>query len=196
MDHKKDKKLAYSITQTLLGEPRAFQYIIDQYQRLAFTIALRIVKDREDAEEVVQDAFLKVYKNLEQHNRSSKFSSWLFKIVYNTALTKIRKRELDYTSLPGEVDDYGMDYGIERIDAWNSLKQQDRENFIGIAMENMKQEDALILSLYYLADKDVSEICDIMDLKKSTTKVKLHRARAKLHVELNRLLKKELKELL
>ena len=77
------------------GDMVAFNALIDEYKAMAFTLALKLMKNREDAEEVAQDAFVKAYKNIGQFEGKSKFSTWLYTIVYNTALTRLRKKQLD-----------------------------------------------------------------------------------------------------
>ena len=77
------------IDSALRGERKGLEYLVNAYRDMAYTIAFRIVGNREDAEEVVQDSFLKAFKYLNQFKRASKFSTWLYRIIYNTALTKI-----------------------------------------------------------------------------------------------------------
>lgn len=174
------------------GETDAFRFLVEEYQHLAFTVAYNIVKNSEDAEEVVQDAFVKVFKNIGQYERKAKFSSWLYRIVYNTALTRIRKKEIDQYSLN---DEYEKDYGLSVHTGWTEMVADDQKRFIKQAMEKLPEQDSLVLTLYYLAEESLNEICTITKEKKSTVKVRLHRARAKLFDQLNVLLKDELKTL-
>ena len=82
------------LRQAGLGQPQALAQLVRHYQALAYTVALRVVGNPQDAEEVVQDAFLKAFAALAQFQRAAKFSTWLYRIVYNTALTKKRSRPL------------------------------------------------------------------------------------------------------
>ena len=84
-----DPRLSKCIEEVKNGKIESFGYVIEKYQTLALNIALPFVKNGEDAEEIVQDAFVKVYRFIRQYNGESRFSSWLYKIVYNTALTKL-----------------------------------------------------------------------------------------------------------
>ena len=176
------------------GETGAFQQLVEKYQHLAFTVAYNIVKNREDAEEVVSDAFIKVYRNIVQHNETAKFSSWLYKIVYNTALSRLRKKKLEVFSL--DASDYEKDYGTSTPDGWNNLVANDQKKHLQKARNNLAEPDKLVLTLFYLAEEGLNEICEITEEKKSTVKVRLHRARARLYDQLCDQLKEEVKILI
>lgn len=175
------------------GDTNAFRLLVEEYQHMAFTVALNIVNNREEAEEVMQDAFIKVYKNILQYKGDAKFSSWLYKIVYNTALTRLKKKKIDQISLAD--NDYEKDYGISIHEGWVELISDDQKKYIQQALDKLNEQDRLVLTLYYLAEEGLNEICVITNEKKSTVKVRLHRARAKLFDQLNVLLKDELKAL-
>ncbi len=186
-DSTKEKNLINNVKQ---GKTDAFRLLVESYQHLAFTIAVNIVKNKQDAEEVVQDAFIKVYSKIEQFKEESKFSSWLFKIVYNTALTKIRKKQLDLFTI--EPDEYGVEYGVSLHNGWDALVLKDQREYINLAMNQLGEQDKLVLTLFYLADESLNEIAEITNEKKTTVKARLHRARAKIFNNLNKLLKDEL----
>src|SRR5690554_6778270 len=95
------------IDSTLRGNLHAFRMLVDRYQDLAYTLALRFVKNAEEAEEVAQDAFIKVHDHLINFRGDSKFTTWLYRIVYTTALNRLRKRKLTQVSL----DDPNASYG-------------------------------------------------------------------------------------
>lgn len=173
------------------GDTGAFQQLVETYQHLAFTVAYNIVKSREDAEEIVSDSFIKVYKNIMQHNEEAKFSSWLYKIVYNTALSRLRKKKLEMFSI--DASEYEKDYGLSTPDGWNNLVSDDQKKFIHKALECLPEPDRVVLTLFYLAEEGLNEISEITKEKKSTVKVRLHRARAKLCDQLSVLLKEEVK---
>ena len=81
------------IDKVLQGDTNAFAYLINKYKDMAYTIAIKIVKSHEDAEEVAQDSFLKAYEKLDSFKGNSKFSTWLYTIVYRNSITKIRKKK-------------------------------------------------------------------------------------------------------
>ncbi len=187
----KEKRL---IAQVKLGNTNAFRVLVESYQHLAFTVAVNIVKNSQNAEEVVQDSFIKVFSKINQFKGESKFSSWLFKIVYNTALSRIRKKQLDVYTL--EPSEYGVEHGVSLHSGWADLVLKDQKKYIKKAMDNLSDRDKLVLTLFYLADESLNEICKVTEEKKTTVKARLHRARAKMYTQLNGLLKDELTALI
>ena len=87
------------ITKVLEGDRNAFAYLVDKYKTMVYSLALRLVKDREEAEEISQDAFIKAYQSLASFKGKAKFSSWLYRIVYNTAISKLRQQPAGRVSL-------------------------------------------------------------------------------------------------
>ena len=175
------------------GERAGLEYLVDAYKEMAYTIAIRIVSNSEDAEEVVQDSFLKAFKYLDQFKRASKFSTWLYRIIYTTALTKVGARKL----ITQEMDDDNnyVEYVSSNDGGLERLADADRKRFLSMAMQRLKQEDQLIISLHYIADKSIVEITEILDRKSSAIKMRLLRSREKLEKELKRLLNNEINEL-
>jgi len=191
---KKDRNTEdHYLDKAIRGERAGLEYLVDAYEEMAYTIAIRIVSNSEDAEEVVQDSFLKAFKYLDQFKRASKFSTWLYRIIYTTALTKIGARKLITLEIDDDNDyiEYvsSNDGGLER------LADADRKRFLSMAMQRLKQEDQLIISLHYIADKSIAEITEILDMKSSAIKMRLLRSREKLERELKRLLNNEIYEL-
>lgn len=182
-----------AVHQTQKGDTRAFEIVLNRFKSPAFTIALRIVKSREDAEEVAQDSFIKAYKNLSSFKGDSKFSTWFFKIVYNTALTKIRKKKVLVTEVDeqtNQIEDQG------HVDGWKQLHATDQKRYIKLALATLSPEDSLVITLFYLSENSLPEICEITGWKHSAAKVKLHRARKKMELALFGLLDEEIKTLL
>src|ERR1700712_515360 len=90
------------INQVLAGNQSAYAVLVKRHQRFVFTLAQRFTKTREDAEEVAQDCFIKAYRSLASFQQQSKFSTWLYSIVYTTAMTFLRKKRVDTTSIDDE----------------------------------------------------------------------------------------------
>ena len=90
------------IEQTLAGNQAAYADLVKRHQRFVFTLAMRFAKNREDAEEIAQDCFIKAYRSLSAFQRQSKFSTWLYSIVYTTAMTFLRKKRVDTDSIDDE----------------------------------------------------------------------------------------------
>jgi RNA polymerase sigma-70 factor (ECF subfamily) len=172
------------LTKVIEGDVSAYSYIVNQYKNMAFSIALRVVNNREDAEEVTQDAFLKVYNSLKKFNHKSKFSTWLYTIVYNTAISKIRKNKKKSAIIQLNDEDI-ENINIEDID--NILVKFDEENkkeIINFAINKLSENEKLIITLYYLAENSINEVAAITNFSSSNIKVILHRARKKMYEEL------------
>jgi len=177
------------------GDTDAFRLIIREYKTQAFSLAYRILRNSEEAEETVQDAFLKAYKKIRQYKGESKFISWLLKIVYNLSLTRTRKKKLSTVMISEDLD-IGDHNPETEINGWQDMLQADREVYIRQALEKLPTNDALVLTLFYISDNSIPEICKITGWTLSSVKVKLHRARQKLYSSLFSILKFEMKELI
>jgi len=182
------------INEILAGNLARFSYFVETYKNLAFSIAYRITGNREDAEEVAQDAFVKAYQNLKDFRRDAKFSTWFYKIFVNTALTKIRKIKLPTGELEEEL---AGNANIQELDsAYSALQKDEQQKFINTALDTMSIEDRLLLTLYYLGEKTIEEISEITGISPENIKMKLHRARKKMFCALENHLKTEIHSLL
>ncbi len=175
------------------GQPQALAQVVQRYQALAYTVALRVVGNPQDAEEVVQDAFLKAFAALAQFQRAAKFSTWLYHIVYNTALTKKRSRSLrsdlpPTTEIPEEPSPTG--------DGWEAVRYADQQKYLALALARLPPEDALVLTLHYLGEQSIAEMCVILGKKTSAIKMQLLRSRKQLEQALTQLLPTEFQHLL
>jgi len=177
------------------GDMVAFNALIDEYKAMAFTLALKLMKNREDAEEVAQDAFVKAYKNINQFEGKSKFSTWLYTIVYNTALTRLRKKQLDMQDIDSHSVE-GLSNYSESDAEWRRLQKDERSSYIKQALEGLVSEDQVVITLFYLDENSIAEICEITGWELSNVKVRLHRARKRLLAELEKLLDTEVRSLL
>lgn len=182
------------LEKVLLGDTNAFTYFIDKYKNMAFTIAIKIVKNSEDAEEIAQDSFLKAYQKIDSFKGNSKFSTWLYTIVYRNAISKIRKKKIETTDIDDYIiDNHTTDIEFPQIEA---LKKGEQKKYVNEAINNLPETDTFLITLYYLNDSLVEEIEEITGFSKSNIKVKLFRARKKLYKELSLLLKDELKAII
>ncbi len=177
------------------GDLSAFNVLIDEYKNMAFTLALKLMKSREDAEEVTQDAFLKAYTKIHQFEGKSKFSTWLYTIVYHTALTRLRKKQLpvDHSQLGQEENLIGYS---ESDKEWRKLQKEERSSYIQLALSKLSADDQVAITLFYLNENSLQEICEITSWEISNVKVRLHRARKRLLKALESLLDNEVRELL
>ena len=176
------------------GDSQAFTELIHKHKTMAFNIALRITGNREDAEEVAQDAFVKLYHALPQFRGESKFTTWFYRVVYNLGLTKIRKKSL----FTGSIDDSAVE--VPEVSSGSNIQDQlqgkEKKKFVNAALETLDAGDRLLVTLYYMDDQPVETISEITGLTESNVKVKLFRARKKLHDALQRNLKDELHSIL
>jgi RNA polymerase sigma-70 factor (ECF subfamily) len=182
------------IRQILAGNTARFSYFIDGYKDMAFSIAYRITRNREDAEEIVQDSFLKVYQSLAKFREDAKFSTWLYKIVVNTSFSKMRKEKPDVASM--DAGDLDVEETRETDNAYKTLSKQEQVKYINQVLEEMETEDSLVLTLYYLNENDLDEIAEITGIKAENIKMRLHRARKKMYTALEKKLKTETHSLL
>lgn len=187
------KKEDYYLQQAILGEREGFEYLVDTYKNMAYTLALKICGNSENAEEVVQDSFMKAFKGLSHFRNASKFSTWLYKIVYYTALTKKNNDHNDKLEL---YEESGVAaYVTDEKKEINNLVVADRKKYINLALDKLAEEERVVITLHYLGEKSISEIAEILDLGKSAIKMKLMRGRKKLEKILKDLLNDELKDL-
>lgn len=191
MESQKD---SYYINRVKEGDPSAYAFLVDKHKRMAYNVAMQLMGNREDAEEVAQDAFLKAYQALDSYKGEAKFSTWIYRIIYNAAMSRLRKKKLQVSSMDEHQSVVAAVSDTQS--ALQALKENERKEFVGKALDKMDPEDKMILSLFYLEEKSVEELSVITQWSKSNTKVKLHRARKRLYVQLQKLLHGELRTIL
>lgn len=181
------------IERILAGDTQSFSCLVAKYERMAYTIAFRILENREEAEEAVQDAFVKMYRALAEFHFDSKFSTWFYRIVYRTALSALRGQHIfaDYEEA-GAAD---LTEG-ELDTASSMLEREDRREVIAQVLKKLPAEEALLLTLYYLEECSVEEIRKITELTPSNIKVKLFRGRKHFYETLQHQMKSETIDLL
>jgi RNA polymerase sigma factor (sigma-70 family) len=169
------------VQQAQAGRQSAFAMLVKRYEQYAFTLALRFVKNREDAHEVAQDSFLRAFRYLPDFRGDAKFTTWLYKIVYTTSLNFLKKQNPEIQSLDDENRPIRLkDEGV--ADASIAMERQDRNVSLQKAIEMLSADDAGIITLFYMYEHSLEEICDIMSLTMSNAKTKLCRARQRLKV--------------
>jgi len=181
------------IDKVLQGDTNSFSFLIEKYKNMAYTVAIKIVKNKEDAEEIAQDSFLKAYNKLDTFQGKSKFSTWLYTIVYRNAISKVRKKKIITTDIDDYViNNYQSDHDFPQIEA---LKNKEQKIYVKKIIDKLPEKDALLITLFYLNESKIDEIEKITGLTQTNIKVKLFRARKKLYNELSLLLKEEAKEI-
>ena len=182
------------ISRVLRGEQNAYAELVSRYQSYVFTLVLRMVKTREDAEEVAQDVFVKAYRSLADFRGESKFSTWLYTIANTTSITFLRKKKLDVHSLDNEKVFEVADRKDSGFRA-NQVEQKSRLNMVNQAIAMLSSDDAEIITLFYKAEQNLEEIARILGLEPNTAKVRLHRARGRLKEKMEKHFSEEVKNI-
>ena len=168
----------YLIEQTLKGDSKAFGELVERYQAFVYTIVIRIVKVREEAEEVAQDTFIKAFQSLSSYRGESKFSSWLYSIAYRKALDALRKNKknssLELIEEITEGDCSVIENGLTFIE------DQERSEVIKKCILELPEKEAAIITLFYFEEQSIKEIAKVTELTEDNVKVKLYRSRKKL----------------
>ncbi|MEJ7644365.1 MAG: sigma-70 family RNA polymerase sigma factor [Chryseolinea sp.] len=172
------------IGRILAGNQALYAELVDKYKRYAYTITMRILQNRPEAEEAAQDTFIKAYHHLGSFNRTAKFSTWLYRIAFNTAISYKRKPRQQFQSIESTVIEYSHE-GEGR------LEKIDKKKYLNLAMSKLNDADRTALSLFYLQEFSLEEISAITGLPSNTVKVRIHRARLRLADELKVMLKSE-----
>jgi RNA polymerase sigma-70 factor (ECF subfamily) len=182
------------ISRVLRGEQNAYAELVNRYQGYVFTLVMRMIKSREDAEEVAQDVFIKAYRSLADFRGESKFTTWLYTITNTTCITFLRKKKLDIHSLDNEKVFEAADSKDSGFRA-NLVEQKSRVNMVNEAINMLNPDDAEIITLFYKAEQNLEEIARILRLEVNTAKVRLHRARGRLKEKMERHFSEELKDM-
>ncbi len=179
----------YFIEKVLNGEPASYAPLVERYKEMAYNISLRIVRRPEDAEEITQDAFVKAYRSLKGFKGDAKFSTWLYRIVYNSSVSHLRRKQR-----MGIADSESMDRLRTADTAEESDNQSDELMVAALkrATGSLPAEEQTMITLYYYDDKSIDEIAGIMSLSVSNVKVKLFRTRKKLHDLIGKISKGEM----
>lgn len=181
------------IQNILAGNAGAYAGLVDRYKDMAVSLAYNILLNREDAEEVAQDAFVKAYSYLHSFKADAKFSTWLYRIIVNTALNrkKIKKQyAVEMTETMGEELPVDFD---------NLLATQitgEHRKHIQFALRSVNPNERLCITLYYLNELSVEEIHELTNISVSNIKVLLYRGRKSLFKSMQHYLKTEINNLI
>ena len=152
----------------------------DKYSHQVYSLILKVVRNREDAEELAQDVFVKVFRNLSSFKGDSSFSTWMYRIAYNTAISATRKKKNEFLaieeSIINNVSEEEVADALGRNDTTGQMEMLDA------ALAKLPPDERAIILLFYMKEKTIEEVADITGLTPSNTKVKLHRIRKKLFV--------------
>ncbi len=184
------------VAQARLGDAKAFSELLRRYEGKIFRLALHITQNREDAEDVLQEAFLKAYEHLDQFQGQSRFYTWIVRIAVNQALMKLRKRKSDRSVSLDETIDTGEDTVAREIAAWDENPEQrySREEINEILGSAIDGLTPIYRAVFVLRDVDglsTEEAADALDLSVPAVKSRLLRARLQLRDKLTRYFKRK-----
>lgn len=156
------------VKQAINGDIEALNKLINNHKELAFSIALKHLKNKDDAKDIVQNSFIIVLKAIKKFRNEAKFSTWLYRIVYNECLKELKHRKQTTEYTPQFVESEMHETFIEE------------EINIEELLKDLTSNEYTVISLFYLKEKSIQDITNITSLSKSNIKVLLHRARLKM----------------
>jgi RNA polymerase sigma factor (sigma-70 family) len=168
----------YYIKKTLEGDSNSFSVLVERYQNMVFALALKMLKHREESEEVSQDTFIKVYKSLSKFNGESKFSTWIYRIAYNSCLDRIKKNSKYNNNV--EINEITSNEISHTESIFDSLENKERSIIVKQCMDKLPEDERIIIHLFYFEELNLKEIVEIVSMTEGNVKVKLFRARKKL----------------
>ncbi|OGU55880.1 MAG: hypothetical protein A2V66_18125 [Ignavibacteria bacterium RBG_13_36_8] len=156
------------------GNQADYSLLIDRYKDRAFSLLKRMLKDPMDAEEVLQDCFLKAFNSLKNFRQDAKFSTWFYKITYNTALTTIASKKRQIEKEMSSIDEH---FDLGKYDNEIYSKAENVEQYVLKMVDKLPTRHALVLILFYIDSMSMNEISQVMGLSLVNVKVLLHRSR-------------------
>jgi len=183
----------YLIERVKAGDKEAFTGLVNSYKDMIYTVCLRMLNSKADAEEAAQDVFVKAFRSIGSFQARSKFSTWLYRIAYNNCISVIRKKvkmiDLVDEVPEGEVDEMEMN-GLE------SLSARERSRYLKIAIDSLAETDAVVVTLFYYDELSLEEIAQVTGLTSSNIRIKLHRSRKLMYRVICENLKSEVSSIL
>ncbi len=172
------------------GNVNEFSVLVNQYKDLVFTLSYKILKNKEEAEEASQDTFVKIFSSLKNFKRESKFSTWIYKITYNTCLDRLKKSKKLNTTV--YIEDFNGHQITEIENVLGNIDEKEKNQKIQECLSLLPSKEAFLLTLYYFDDQSTEEIAKIIDCNANNVKIRLFRSRKKLASILKRQLEPEI----
>jgi RNA polymerase sigma-70 factor (ECF subfamily) len=181
------------IRKVLDGDVNAYTLLVNSYKDLALTLAYNILLNKEDAEETVQDAFVKAFLSLKSFKGNSRFSTWLYRIVVNTSLNRKKIKKITIVTIEEQVEGaIAPDLNI----VFRNYAGSEQKKFIKLALNMLSEGERICLIMYYLNELTIDEIFELTGISSSNIKVLLYRGRKHLYSKLQEILKDEINHLM
>lgn len=175
MNHQTD---SYYIEKVKEGHTQSFNMLVQRYERLVFGLTIKMMKHREEAEEAAQDTFIKAFKSLNAYKGDAKFSTWVYRIAYNTCLDRLKGNAKFVKNV--EINEITENQLEDSSNVFESLARDERKEIVQECMNQLPADERAVLHLFYFEENSLKEIAEITALSSNNVKVKLHRARKKL----------------
>ncbi len=168
------------------GDQEAFSELVEKYSHQVFALCIKILNDYGEAEDLTQEVFLKVYKNIKKFKGKSKFSTWLYQITLNAAINRVnylKKRHhydissINVTSVRGGDEDYGIDLADPSRTSEDDVIGKETYQIILKAINELPEEFRVVILLRDVEEKSYQEIAEILNVPEGTVKSRIHRAR-------------------
>jgi len=163
------------------GEERAYRVLLERYERPVFTICLRMVRNRDEAADLAQESFIKVFASLDRYNSAYAFSSWLFKITSNLCIDHLRKRKIHTLAMDAPVDgeqgEIQRQYVSPDMTPEEELVRNEKMGRLETAIAALPEHYRIMLILRHQEDLSYEEIAESLSIPLGTVKARIHRAR-------------------
>ncbi|MCD6112034.1 MAG: sigma-70 family RNA polymerase sigma factor [Bacteroidales bacterium] len=186
----------YYIDKVMGGDISAYSFLVNKHRDMVYTIALKIVGNCEDAEEIAQDVFIKAYQSLKKFKRKSKFSTWLYRIAYNSSISKVRKKRIEVSAINENIIENYNTFNDDESEYFEQINFETKRKYLFKILDNLPEEENLLINLFYMNNNSINEISEITGLKISNLKVKLFRIRKKIYIEIMKMFKNNIVEIL
>lgn len=164
------------IQKILAGNSEAYRYLISKYKDMAYSIAMSVIKNESDAEEITQLSFVKAFNNLSSFKSTSKFSTWLYRIIVNESFRQFKKRNTEIIEYKETLPDISNETLVPLL----KLEEEDQKYYINEALKHLHPKQCLVLRLFYLDQNTIEEVREITGWSVSDIKVTMYRARIRL----------------
>ncbi|SHI46107.1 RNA polymerase, sigma subunit, ECF family [Flavobacterium terrae] len=174
----------------LNGNTNSFATLVDRYKDMVYTLALKMLNNKEEAEEIAQDTFIKVFNSLSKFKGESKFSTWVYKVTYNTCLDALKKKKKQNNV--AYIEDFSEHQTKKLEGILDNIDEKERNRAIQDCLEELPSDEAFLLTLYYFDDKSIEEVAKVVNISTDNVKIKLFRTRKKLATILKKRLEPEM----